>query len=194
MEKDGRFRLKSAYNLVVEEEDNAPDRCWKDLWKWKGPNRIKHFMWIVLHGRLLTKKELTRRKITTNSHCNLCPDQEETIDHILRNCSKARVVWDKFQSRTVANSMSLPLQDWLMINLRHHDTATEFGIIIWQLWKQRNEEVMEGKVFSKNGLFARIQAWFNIVRNAQENVQLTSTSNPPAGQVRNVSWDPPLEG
>ncbi|CAI0443707.1 unnamed protein product [Linum tenue] len=63
--------------------------------------------------------------------------------------------------------MDLPLHDWLMDNIRQQGTGTDFGIIVWLLWKQRNEEVMEGKNSSKDGLIDRIQAWFYIVEQAK---------------------------
>ncbi|CAI0409094.1 unnamed protein product [Linum tenue] len=193
MEKDGRFRLRSAYNLVAGDEDDEPGSRWKDLWQWKGPNRIKHFLWLVMHGRLLTNKERTRRKISTNSQCNFCKDQDETIEHILRSCSRAKSIWDKFNDKCVANSMNLPLHDWLMDNIRQQGTGTDFGIIIWHLWKQRNEEVMEGRIFSRDSLIARIQAWFCIVEQAKRHAQKTTCSNSATVQSRLVCWEPPRE-
>ncbi|CAL1367263.1 unnamed protein product [Linum trigynum] len=101
LEWDGRFRLKSAYNFAanLEEEEDAEEGNWKALWRWKGPNRIKHFLWLVLHGRVFTNKERARRNITTNSNCNHCKDCEESIEHIFRGCEKAKNLWETFRCK-----------------------------------------------------------------------------------------------
>ncbi|CAL1408813.1 unnamed protein product [Linum trigynum] len=107
---------------------------------------------------------------------------------------KAKSMWGKFGGKCVANNMNLPMHDWLMANIRHQGTGIEFGIIVWHLWKQRNEEVMEGKSYSKDDLSARIQAWFCIIEQAKRNMQKTTCSNSATVQSRLVCWEPPREG
>ncbi|CAL1376041.1 unnamed protein product [Linum trigynum] len=68
LERDGRFRLKSPYYLTANNDEEDVVQSWKLLWKWKGPNRIKHFLWLVLHDKLFTNRERTRRKIATNPY------------------------------------------------------------------------------------------------------------------------------
>ncbi|CAL1412327.1 unnamed protein product [Linum trigynum] len=58
LESDGRFRLKSAYKLAVEELYEVVGNNWKKLWKWKGPCRINtSFGWPSMRSCLQTKKE-----------------------------------------------------------------------------------------------------------------------------------------
>ncbi|CAL1398235.1 unnamed protein product [Linum trigynum] len=194
LEKDGRFSLKSAYRLVADIEEQEDDGRWKAVWKWRGPSRIKHFLWLATHERLLTNKEREKRKLTTCNLCNHCNEEEETIEHILRKCKKAKSIWETFQNKESTVSRSLNFTDWLLHNIKCEETATEFGIICWQLWKQRNEEVMEGCAFKKESVTAKIKAWFNIVNQAQANQQKTAGFVPKKRTPCDVGWKLPEEG
>ncbi|CAN1192031.1 Putative ribonuclease H protein At1g65750, partial [Linum perenne] len=61
LEENGKFSIKSAYGLLKDFRLDEQNGRWQKVWKWKGPNRIKHFMWIVMHGKLLTNTERNNR-------------------------------------------------------------------------------------------------------------------------------------
>ncbi|CAN1138632.1 Putative ribonuclease H protein At1g65750 [Linum perenne] len=63
LERDGRFRVRSAYLLAAEEEGDTLDPIWRLIWRWKGPQRIRQFLWLVAHNRLLTNSERRRRHL-----------------------------------------------------------------------------------------------------------------------------------
>ncbi|CAI0456412.1 unnamed protein product [Linum tenue] len=194
LERDGRFRLKSAYMLAANLEEEQEMQKWKNLWKWRGPSRIKHFLWLILHDRIFTNKERARRGITTNANCNICRDKEETTEHILRSCERAKVIWEKFRNMLTARNMNLPFQDWLLDNLCNEENGVNFGVICWNLWKQRNEEVMEGKQFQAQGLCCRINAWINIIKEAQKWNQNVNNITERSYQQRQIAWNCPPEG
>ncbi|CAI0476266.1 unnamed protein product, partial [Linum tenue] len=125
IERDGRFSLKFAYKLAAGALDDEPDKDCKLFWRWKGPNRIKLFLWLVIHDRLFT-------------------------DH------KAHCKWE------LQPDLTTPFREWLIKNLMDEDNGVKVGIIYWNLWKQRNEEVMEGSTFSHDSLMCRIFAWFTL--------------------------------
>ncbi|CAI0543162.1 unnamed protein product [Linum tenue] len=101
LEHDGRFRLKSAYLPAANEIDMTDDQGWKELWKWSGPSIVKHFLWLVMHNRLLTNQERTIRKLTNDGSCKACNDGLETIEHIPRKCKKNRGSQTFLQNRTI---------------------------------------------------------------------------------------------
>jgi hypothetical protein len=46
------------------------DSIWRWVWKWKGPKRIKAFLWIAAQNGLLTNEARVRRHFTKNpSYC-----------------------------------------------------------------------------------------------------------------------------
>lgn len=50
---DGRFTFKSAYHLIVPPVANS-SRIWDFVWSWKGSQKLRVFMWLVTHNRILT--------------------------------------------------------------------------------------------------------------------------------------------
>ena len=45
---------------------------------------------------MLTLDQLKRKGITLVNSCFLCEEEEETIDHLLIHCSKAKMLWNLF--------------------------------------------------------------------------------------------------
>ncbi|CAN1162577.1 Putative ribonuclease H protein At1g65750 [Linum perenne] len=73
------------------------NELWKTIWNWVGPSRIKHFLWISGHGRLLTNSERVRRHIASDSSCDRCGNPNESATHILRDCDFATDVWRRLR-------------------------------------------------------------------------------------------------
>ncbi|CAL1359887.1 unnamed protein product [Linum trigynum] len=119
LEEDGCFRLRSAYALAAGFADEEEQRCWKVIWKWDGPSRVRHFLWLAYQSKLMTNEERKRRKLTTNSGCVRCPLIDEDILHVLRDCEMATVAWKELIPREKhQNFFSMPLQGWMEENLR----------------------------------------------------------------------------
>ncbi|CAL1383889.1 unnamed protein product [Linum trigynum] len=150
LERDGRFRLKSAYNLVADQMNTEGVIMWKNLWKWKGPYRTKHFLWLVMHDRLLANKERVKRKMTTNGNCSHCKDVEETTEHTMRNCSKTTAIWEKFRSKVTNKERDLPFKEWLSRNLSDETHGVDFGMIVWHLWNKGMKSAWMGRCMWKN--------------------------------------------
>ncbi|KAL4373564.1 hypothetical protein AHAS_Ahas05G0094400 [Arachis hypogaea] len=90
---DGNFTVASAYKALARSEEKNDD-IWKLIWQWPGPERIKCFMWLVVHRKIMTAQR--RRQIFgTNDKCHACPGIVETLEHVLRDCSRASHVWSK---------------------------------------------------------------------------------------------------
>ncbi|CAL1413103.1 unnamed protein product [Linum trigynum] len=194
IERDGRFRLSSAYKLASDQLDSTMDPLWEKLWKWKGSARAKHFLCLAFHDRLLTNKERKNRKLTDNGNCSHCPDQEESVEHILRGCKKVERTWVNFRPYLTESRFDTPFHPWLINNLCDDKRGVEFGLICWQIWKQRNEECMDGASFSEAKLACKIEAWFFIFHQAQLNAN--KCFNPPEEQRVEIdlAWKPPPEG
>ena len=52
------------------------------------------FAWEASWGKVLTLDYLKRRGRVLAIRCFLCEEEEESIDHLLVHCSKAKVLWD----------------------------------------------------------------------------------------------------
>ncbi|CAN1215674.1 Putative ribonuclease H protein At1g65750 [Linum perenne] len=89
----GRFSIKSAYEILATTRGPPQQNTWKHIWRWQGPSRIKHFLWLAAHNRLLSNEERLRRHMTDRDDCHRCPSVSETSLHILRDCNLAKSVW-----------------------------------------------------------------------------------------------------
>ncbi|KAL4328847.1 hypothetical protein AHAS_Ahas13G0241000 [Arachis hypogaea] len=69
-------------------------RIWKVIWRWKGLERIRVFMWQAAHGRLLTANRRSRM-MRTDPNCHRCHRISETGLHALRDCPYAASIWIK---------------------------------------------------------------------------------------------------
>jgi len=57
--KTGRFTIQSAIQLLQESE-SAGTETWSKMWKIHTPRRVRFFMWLLFHRRLLTNAERFR--------------------------------------------------------------------------------------------------------------------------------------
>ena len=70
------------------------NRLYSQIWKSKAPHRSKAFMWLVGNDALLTNFVRKKRNLTVNDSCFLCGVTVETTLHALRDCSKAKEMWN----------------------------------------------------------------------------------------------------
>ena len=139
--KTGAFTLQSAIQLLQGVESDTAVK-WSAIWKLRIPNRIRFFVWLLYHGRLLTNAERFRRSLSSTPQCDLCPGEVEDSQHLFRDCPHAQQIWSSLSEKgfcCVANGADFP--NWLQLNLAgsHHDSKwpTKFAISLWYLWKWR---------------------------------------------------------
>ncbi|CAL1407398.1 unnamed protein product [Linum trigynum] len=146
-ERDERFRVKSAYQLLTEGEEAHNTFDWRSIWRWRGPARITHFLWLAARERLLTNGERNRRHLSTTNICPQCKAAPETILDVLRDCEFSRLPWMQFiQPSGHQRFFRSHLQDWIIHHVRQEKTSLDFGIFCWSLWQIRNDRVFAGKI------------------------------------------------
>ncbi|CAL1383991.1 unnamed protein product [Linum trigynum] len=198
MEPDGKFKLRSAYYAATDWIGDADDRTsaestkpsWKRLWRWDGPNRIKHFLWLAFHDRLMTNVERKRRKLTNDDTCTACNEGPESAEHILRLCPNSRQVWQMLGIHNNLLTCGLGFTEWMEVHLGKDQEGLLFGVTAWYLWKRRNERIFHNLNQENHVLAHRITCWTRTIRNAQmndkaANVQLHIKSSQP------LAWSPP---
>ncbi|CAN1802249.1 Putative ribonuclease H protein At1g65750 [Linum perenne] len=186
-EPDGKFIIKSAYRIAYTQP--APNDCalWKECWKWRGPNRIRLFLWLATQEKLLTNKERCKRNMTTSESCEYCHLSSESVGHVLRDCTFAKKVWrlvGGFDSSTAGWEGSSA--DWFK-----HGLASErsllFGIVCWLLWRARNERIFTGSTDLASVVASRTHSWVVMVSEASERCRrhLVFVA---ARRLANVAW------
>ncbi|PKI62441.1 hypothetical protein CRG98_017247 [Punica granatum] len=145
-EPTGNFFVKTAYCFLAQVGWAEEDRVWKSIWSCRGPQRVRTFLWLAAHARLLTNEHRARRQLTSSALCEGCSCGQETTLHALRDCSRAQAVWRRIVLQSCQHDFFImPLQRWLKCNLSGSDDhwAATFGIAYWLLWNWRNNDLFE---------------------------------------------------
>lgn len=98
LENSGKFFVSSAYHSITNGDLNVQDKGWEKIWKIKVPNRVRMFLWLARHERIMCNAERRRRHITDNDCCSTCLNVSETTEHVLRKCPKVMDIWKQMMS------------------------------------------------------------------------------------------------
>eukprot|EP00253_Pinus_taeda_P035878 PITA_35878 len=159
---EGTYNLKEAKLLLLELDSQAPDRIWQNLWKLQGWMKIKLFMWLVLHRKILTWDNIRKRGVLGPSRCQLCEVQEETMEHLLNNCIFTSRLWDSFasifqQSDRDIGSLFNTLTNWRKNFSDNEVLSSAWALtpcfIIWNVWKERNNRIFKNAKKSPQDLY-----------------------------------------
>ncbi|CAN1302662.1 Putative ribonuclease H protein At1g65750 [Linum perenne] len=114
-------------NLIPDSSDNF----WSRLWKWNGPNKIKHFLWLASHKRLLTNEERGRRHLTNQVNCSRCVGIVESFKHVIFDCNIASQVWRQVLPEAWINVV---LSSWKTFQLGREapGLARQTQLIAWR--------------------------------------------------------------
>ncbi|CAN1120508.1 Putative ribonuclease H protein At1g65750 [Linum perenne] len=193
LDDNGRFSVRTAYELVHDSPNPRPEVDWSLVWRWNGPGRVQYFLWLAAQGKLLTNLERKRRHLTNGGNCPRCDLDEESILHVLRDCSYARQVWDHLGvSASDPSRTGRCPNEWIKYMIKH-EKASEFIIACWYLWKARNELVFAGNTNDPRSTAARIQTWHSIVSSSTLHQELI-TVNKPQRTRSDIAWEPGAEG
>jgi len=96
-EKDGKYSVRSAYRLCVEDLiDTSYLRCpgyWSGIWRLKVPPKTKNIVWRVCRGVLPTRKRLRDKGVQCLEACVICPAAREDVSHLFFACPYAIQAW-----------------------------------------------------------------------------------------------------
>ncbi|CAN1161396.1 Putative ribonuclease H protein At1g65750, partial [Linum perenne] len=161
----GLFSIKSAYEVLAASGEGGRDPVWSTVWHWQGPNRVRFFLWLAAHNRLLTNSERTRRHLTLDDACGRCRNNKEDLLHVLRDCQIAKSTWDLFIPRIESASFFTGnIHEWLARELKSPVRGQLVGIVAWLLWKARNEAVFDNVFATSDQLRLRVLYWIAGVR------------------------------
>ncbi|CAN1176456.1 Putative ribonuclease H protein At1g65750 [Linum perenne] len=137
----------------------------------------------------MTNAERRRRHLTDSDECQRCRiDTEDTL-HVIRDCRVAKEVWSTFiPPELVSSFFSDNLQDWLQKGLRHSSFSLSFGIVIWILWKARNEATFENALATSDQLRLRVLHWIAGVRETMKADSQVSSKATPRRVEAHIGW------
>ncbi|XP_074267327.1 uncharacterized protein LOC141590655 [Silene latifolia] len=128
-------------------------RFWSDVWATDAPlrNLVQAPLPLDEENLLVCERivnnewtSLYTKGVCASNKCPFCPSDNEDAFHALRNCVRARQVWDTFDIPTGFYNGT----DWLSSNLecsKESPTSwnTIFSFGVWLIWKRRNAWVFQ---------------------------------------------------
>ena len=94
-ESKGCFSVKSAYKELIPNPSVQvqADVNWSKIWKIRGPERLKMFLWRVAVNALPTKENLMCHMDIPDPSCVLCNQGVESTIHLFSRCQAAKALW-----------------------------------------------------------------------------------------------------
>ncbi|KAL9453582.1 hypothetical protein AB3S75_009233 [Citrus x aurantiifolia] len=195
--KTGKFTSKSAYLFLNNSNCSKDAHFWKLIWQWKGPQRVKIFLWLVMHGKIKTREELFKRHILDKMNCERCGHERENKMHALRDCFVAKRIWNCLIPVNFRHHFfSFNLRDWLYFNLGKtginevgDEWACLFGVAIWKIWFWRNQFLFSQKSPYCTHVVAEIKSWAQDIQNARSTLSFGQSNK----IIKDVRWQAPPE-
>ncbi|XP_034211169.1 uncharacterized protein LOC117624139 [Prunus dulcis] len=199
---NGLFSVKTAYNLLFSGTEWL-NPWWKVLWKLKLPPKILFFFWLAYQGKIMSNEQRARRLFIGDPACCICDWHSESTLHILRDCTRAKRVWNLFlNSNQYAPFFHAELHPWLLSNFCSKNMflqipwKTLFGVICWHLWKWRNDFIFNNKddlPFNPRELIlSATKEWIKASTNNQlggDKIQVSLAWTPPENGVLKLNVD-----
>ena len=147
--KNGTFSVKSFYSSFSR--DIKPPFPTRTIWTPWVPIRTSFFGWEAAWCRLLTIDRLKRFGWSIPNRCFLCKYEEETTDHLLLFCEKARMLWllifPLFGVQWVMHSsVKRNLLGWhgsFVGKKREKAWRVAPLCLMWTIWKERNRRAFD---------------------------------------------------
>ncbi|KAF4385970.1 hypothetical protein G4B88_031105 [Cannabis sativa] len=142
--------IKSAYSLLqaAKTSSNVPNNLglWRQLWQLKLPPKVVNFLWRVSTNSLPSRFQLSTKTIPIDPRCPFCLAAPETALHVLVRCSFAQSCWRRSHVPSVAPG-AIVFTSWFEGGLKAWNVAEslEAAMILWSIWKHRNELVWNSK-------------------------------------------------
>ncbi|KAM6593181.1 hypothetical protein CsatA_000884 [Cannabis sativa] len=168
----GVYKVKDAYNLLHKDDGlllSAEERrLWKIAWNINVPPKVLHFLWRSLSETLPTKVQLASRHVPLDLQCPMCNFEDESIVHLLIQCSFAQSCWHR-SSLNAAALLDGKFSTWfeLFVMPSSPDVREEAVMICWAIWNARNAFIWKGKSTSASDVILSARVNLNQWKNAQ---------------------------
>ncbi|XVE69060.1 hypothetical protein DITRI_Ditri09bG0119300 [Diplodiscus trichospermus] len=147
----GRYYVQQFCLGVCNPGDNRK-HVWKPVWSGLAPPKVETFGWQVIKRKIVVKVELAKRKILDKGSlsCVFCLSERESVEHLffivvirgkfgctgLRVGAYLGVCLDPASFLMAWNGM-------LLADIRLNIWNMSFFVVLWSIWKLRNEVVFK---------------------------------------------------
>ncbi|PNX70097.1 pentatricopeptide repeat-containing protein, partial [Trifolium pratense] len=200
LEQDGVYSVRSAYKQCVNDagyqDRHGVAGQWNNIWRAKIPPKVKNLIWRIGRDVLPTRKKLISRGVQCPTHCDVCNDGDEDSMHVLFSCTRSIQCWQRAGLWThigtglVANN-NIAENLFSILHRLNKDQQEFFCVLVWSIWKRRNNKVWENVTDSDQTVIERAKHLITSWRNAQQIRQSANIAQPSPQQT---VWTKPRHG
>ncbi|CAL1405060.1 unnamed protein product [Linum trigynum] len=138
------FSLRTTYEVTDMVDGLILNHSiWRSIWKTPTMQRVRIFLWLLNHDRLLTNEERGRRHLIEDTSCKICDGGPKTTIHVVRDCPFARATRAGLLEDEPDTTFFEPhIHRWSLHFLSGRSNivdSTIFASTCWLLWKNRND-------------------------------------------------------
>ncbi|KAJ1703884.1 hypothetical protein LUZ63_003663 [Rhynchospora breviuscula] len=162
--KCGKYTVKEGYNKLVEIQSamqDAPPVDWHCIWQWKKvPPKVKIFIWRLLHKGLPVAVNMHNRIDRFPPICQRCQEENEYEMHCFFFCNTSRQVWFAGSLGIRVHDLPLDIIETVtqIVSQLDEEGVRIFFTTMWEIWKERNKQVMEHTPFVPHQVLKRVNA------------------------------------
>ncbi|CAL5410995.1 unnamed protein product [Camellia sinensis] len=149
----GEFSVSSIYSLSNSTLGSHLPIC-NHIWNRAVPPKVSFFCWLAWKNKIKSAEFMHRIGILDPSvsiSCTFCGFESESATHVLLHCLFSWQIWSSIiqewgLSWCIQDSVDGLLQWWMRVNFNHFDRLIWRAIpliVLWSLWKCRNECIFE---------------------------------------------------
>lgn len=141
LSSSGKFELKKVWDKFRSQQENSV--IYSSLWHNNIPLSYSILAWRCIKGFIPVDTLIQKKGFSFPSKCYCCADIEN-VNHLFVNGAIAKKVWFHFSKFTNLynmehfNDLHSLLKEW-MKNNRGHILNLIATLILWYIWKSRNE-------------------------------------------------------
>ncbi|XP_071923229.1 uncharacterized protein [Coffea arabica] len=165
----GAFSISLAWEVVRQRRNVSviDSLTWSPLM----PLKVSFFIGRARHGFLPTDSTLQRKGMILPSKCVGCKASQESVDHLLVQCTTARAVWSHY-ARMFGYAMDreLSLSSMLFLwvlniptGVKEHIRLVVSFLICWYIWRSRNEAKFQGASMAVQSIIFQTDAQLDLM-------------------------------
>jgi hypothetical protein len=199
-ENNGVYSVRSAYKICVNSAGTQVRHCiagsWNEIWRAKIPPKVKNLLWRIGRNVLPTRMRLNSRGVHCPTNCSVCNEGDEDTLYVLFFCHKSIQCWQRvglwdIVSTCLNTNNSVAENIFVILHRLNKDDQELFSVMVWSLWKRRNNQVWENITELNQTVCERAKHLLIGWRNAQQVRSLINTPQPPPQPTR---WIKPAYG
>jgi hypothetical protein len=196
--------VKSAYKVAVQrrdyelnkntassEQQSAGDAVfrWDKIWDMEVPNKVKMFMWRLVHNSLAVRRNLIRRGMKEDTLCPMCHRLDEDAGHLFFKCKEVKECWrglilEEHRQILAACHSSRDMMQKIWSFSSH--IQLQIVVLLWRWWSARNKVNAEEKRITGSEVCSLVVFYVAQFEKGRKTEQAQQ-------QVRQNKWDPTPE-